>query len=86
LAAATQETLMKIEGIGQKTADTLIEKAQAFVAHLEQERSRREAAEEKAGTAQPSEEAKLEVSDVFVDEGAESDQGDESSEASEERS
>lgn len=86
LAAATQETLMKIEGIGQKTADTLIEKAQAFVAHLEQERSRREAAEEKAGTAQPSEEAKLEVSDVFVDEGAESDLGDESSEASEERS
>ncbi|MEW6050988.1 MAG: transcription termination factor NusA [Candidatus Zixiibacteriota bacterium] len=85
LALASPEILMKIEGIGQKTADTLIEKAKAFVERLERERSQREAAEKKAGTAQPEEEAKLEVSDVFVDEGSETPHVNDTADKGEER-
>lgn len=67
LAQATPEMLMKIEGIGQKTADALIEKASDFVARLEAERRAREKAAA-AGSGAPEKEAKLEVSDVFADE------------------
>ncbi len=41
LAAASVETLTKIEGIGQKTAETLIERAKERVAELEAERDDR---------------------------------------------
>lgn len=38
LAAASVETLMKIEGIGQKTAETLIERAKERVVEIERDR------------------------------------------------
>jgi transcription termination/antitermination protein NusA len=67
LAQATVDTLMRIEGIGQKTAETLIERAKEFVAEVEAKRT----AEEKAGRilskSQTQEEQKLAVSDVFHD-------------------
>jgi N utilization substance protein A len=67
LAQATVEVLTRIEGIGQKTAETLIERAKAFVADVEAKRT----VEEKAGRilskSQTAEEQKLAVSDVFHD-------------------
>jgi Holliday junction resolvasome RuvABC DNA-binding subunit len=68
LAQSTPEVLMKIEGIGQKTADTLIERAKEFVARLEEERRVREAAEKKEAVKEPQKEEKLAESDVFADE------------------
>jgi len=67
LAAATVETLVKIDGIGQKTAETLIERAKEFVAQLEADREVREKAEAADHKTVPDEDKKLEVSDVFHD-------------------
>ncbi|PWB75973.1 transcription termination/antitermination protein NusA [candidate division GN15 bacterium] len=66
LAASTIETLVKIDGIGEKTAETLIERAKEFVAQLEEERELREKAEAAARKSQE-EDKKLGVSDVFHD-------------------
>lgn len=68
LAKTDPETLIEIEGIGQKTAETLIEKAKAMVAELairrkEEEKRRKE--EEAAGTT---DEAKSETETPSADE------------------
>jgi transcription termination/antitermination protein NusA len=67
LAQASVDTLIKIEGIGQKTAETLVERAKEFVAEVEAKRL----VAEKEGTvlskSQAEEEQKLAVSDVFHD-------------------
>ncbi len=66
LAAATVETLVKIDGIGEKTAETLIERAKEFAAQLEAERELREKAES-AARKTLEDDKKLGVSDVFHD-------------------
>jgi len=67
LAAAPIETLVKIPGIGEKTAETLIEKAKAFVKELEKEYERKLKEEAKAKAAEKAEEAPLTADDVFED-------------------
>jgi len=67
LAAATVETLVKIDGIGQKTAETLIERAKEFVAQLEADREFREKADAVTRKSVPDEDKKLGVRDVFHD-------------------
>ncbi len=68
LANASIETLIKIEGLGQKTAEKLIEKAKQFVAELEEEyeRKQKEKAEQEAEAEEEAEE-KLSAEDVFED-------------------
>jgi len=67
LAAAQIETLVKIPGIGEKTAETLIEKAKVFVKELEREYERKAKEAAKAKTAEKAEEAPLTAEDVFED-------------------
>ncbi len=69
LANATIETLIKIEGLGQKTAEKLIEKAKQFVAELEEEyeRKEKEKAEQEAEAEEEEAEEKLTAEDVFED-------------------
>jgi len=65
LGGASVEMLTKIPGIGDKTAETLIDKAKAFVADLEAEYDRKRATEKEAepeGTQD-----KLTAGDVFED-------------------
>jgi NAD-dependent DNA ligase len=64
LAQTSLETLLKIEGIGQKTAETLIERAREMAAQLEVEYEKKAKAE--AATSKESESDKLTESDVFV--------------------
>ena len=66
LAQTTAETLTKIEGFGQKTAETLINRAKEFVAQLEEEQRQKEA-KQKAEKQDSADDDKLEVSDVFND-------------------
>lgn len=66
LAQATPEILTKIPGIGEKTAETMIEKARLFVKHLETEYDARKASE-KADDDQKDADAKLTAQDVFED-------------------
>jgi N utilization substance protein A len=66
LAQTTPETLTKIEGFGQKTAETLINRAKEFVEQLEIKQQEKEALQ-KAETDQKDEDEKLEASDVFHD-------------------
>ena len=68
LANATIESLVKIEGLGEKTAETLIERAKVFVAELEKEYERKKAAERAEAARQPVAAAaddKLREEDVF---------------------
>ncbi len=67
LAASQVEMLVKIPGIGEKTAETLIEKAKVFVKELEIEYERRAKEEAKAKAAKKAEDAKLTAEDVFED-------------------
>ena len=67
LAASQVEMLVKIPGIGGKTAETLVEKAKAFVKDLEKEYERRAKEEAKAKAAEKAEDAKLTADDVFED-------------------
>ncbi len=81
LASATVESLVKIEGLGEKTAETLIERAKAFVIELEKDYERKKAAERAEAARQPSEaqaDDKLREEDVF-----ESDDEDSATEADE---
>ena len=64
LAAASVETLMKIEGIGQKTAETLIERAKERVVEIERERASADKIEAMTSTVKV-EDDKLQASDVF---------------------
>ena len=69
LANTPIEVLTKIEGLGEKTAENLIEKASAFALLLEKEydKKQKELAKEKAEQEEESDEA-MTAEDVFVDE------------------
>lgn len=68
LANTSLEALLRIEGIGQKTAETLLEKAQEMVAQLEADYKRKRKAEDKkAKLSKTPDPDKLTESDVFVD-------------------
>lgn len=69
LAMSTAETLVKIEGIGQKTAETLLERAKAMVAELEVEYDKKIAEQQakEATEEKKTEEARLTAEDVFED-------------------
>ncbi len=64
LSQATPEMLMKIPGIGEKTAETLIDKAKAFARRLEIEYDRKMAKQKKAEEESPTDE-RLRAEDVF---------------------
>lgn len=66
LAQASVEQLVRIEGIGERTAETLIERAQALVDELV-EKYEKEQAERDAAEAEAEAEEKLAESDVFED-------------------
>jgi len=66
LAQSSAETLMRIEGLGPKTATRLLESAKALVEQLEEEYRQREA-EKQAVPKEEQETDKLEESDVFED-------------------
>lgn len=70
LSESSIETLVKVEGLGQKTAETLLERAKAFVEELEEEYRKKKEAEKAAAEAEEKdkedeEEEKLSVDDVF---------------------
>lgn len=67
LATSPVEVLTKVPGIGEKTAEALIDKARKFVRDLEREYTKRKKAEAKAKTAEKADEGKLKASDVFED-------------------
>ena len=68
LANASVEQLIKIEGIGNKTAETLIEKAKKFVAQLEADYARKQQQKAKDRAADPeTKDEKLTAKDVFED-------------------
>ena len=58
--------LTKIEGFGQKTAETLINRAKEFVEELEIKQQEKESLQ-KAEAEKAEEEEKMEASDVFND-------------------
>lgn len=66
LAQASVETLTRIEGFGHRTAETMLERAKALVAELEEEYNQK-LAEEKTETKIATEDEKLQASDVFED-------------------
>ncbi len=71
LAATPIETLVKIEGIGQKTAESLVERAKKMVEELEEEFRRRREEEERTTAAQDeTRDETLTVADVFKHESA----------------
>lgn len=66
LANATIETLTKIEGIGKKTAENLIERAKQMVQQLEEEyREREEKKQQETEVEQTAKAEALSVADVF---------------------
>jgi transcription termination/antitermination protein NusA len=67
LAMTPIETLLKIEGIGQKTAETLLERAKETVVRLEAEYEKKRKAEAASETKTPQPDDKLTASDVFVE-------------------
>jgi N utilization substance protein A len=64
LAEASVETLTKIEGLGPKTAETLLERAQEFVRLQEEEFAKRQAEEAEAAEAQAEAEAEEEAEET----------------------
>jgi N utilization substance protein A len=69
LAMSTVETLLKVEGIGQKTAETLLERAKAMVVELEAEYDKKIAEQQatEAAEAKKAEDERLTAEDVFED-------------------
>ncbi len=67
LAESSVEALTKIEGLGQKTAETLLERAKAFIVEHEEAYRQRKEAEKAAGKDKESkvDSDKLTVGDVF---------------------
>jgi N utilization substance protein A len=66
LAATSVEMLTKIEGIGKKTAENMIEQAKQLVQKVEEEYRQREQEEKEAAAEEkPGKEEKLTVGDVF---------------------
>ncbi len=76
LAESSVETLTKIEGLGQKTAETLLDRAKTFIAELEEQYKKKKAAEKAAGKDKESKQDsdKLTVADVFEEEKDESEE------------
>ncbi len=64
LAQASVETLVKIEGVGEKTAETLIERARATVVELEAQQKVREQ-QRKTDAVNDAEPDKLTAADIF---------------------
>ena len=82
LADSSVEALTKVEGLGQKTAETLIERAKAFVANVEEQYKKKKEAEKAAGkedVIKPVSD-KLTIADVFEEEVEEDDTKGEKSE------
>lgn len=71
LASTPLETLTKIEGIGQKTAETLLERAQAMIEEAEKEYRKKEKAKAAAPVDNEAKSEKLTESDLFQDDGDE---------------
>ncbi|MEA3296861.1 MAG: transcription termination factor NusA [candidate division Zixibacteria bacterium] len=68
LANSAVETLIKIPGIGEKTAETLIEKARTLVQQLDEDYQKRKMEEEKAAISKKAKgDEKLTAEDVFED-------------------
>ena len=67
LAQTSVEDLLKIEGIGQKTAETLIERAREMAAQLEVDYEKKRKAEEASPSKDAEQDKALTASDVFVD-------------------
>jgi 5'-3' exonuclease len=67
LAATPVEMLAKIEGIGPKTAEKLIERANVVIAEVEREFEQKRLEEEQTAAATEEAADKLEESDVFED-------------------
>ena len=67
LASSQVEVLTKVPGIGEKTAEALIDKAKKFVRDLEREYTKRKKAEAKAKAAAKIDDGKLRAQDVFED-------------------
>ncbi len=67
LAQATPEALSRIDGVGQRTAETLIERARKMVGELEEEYRKRQEEAKATEKDEEAEEGKLEESDVFED-------------------
>ncbi len=85
LADSTVEELVQIEGIGEKSAVQLIERAQEYMAEMEEERRQREEAEA-AAEAEAEAEAKAEAEAEAEDEAEEEGEEQEDAEAEEEES
>jgi N utilization substance protein A len=67
LAQSSIESLTKIEGIGERTAQTLIDRAKELVERVEIEYERRLAKERAAAPSDQTADQKLDESDVFED-------------------
>ncbi len=67
LGAATVEMLMKVPGIGEKTAETLIERAAEVVVKLERDYDKKMAARRVVEVERDTARAKLTAEDVFED-------------------
>ena len=67
LAQSSIEVLTKLDGLGQKTAETLLERARKVVEELEKEYEEREARKEETEGKQPDQTEALAIKDVFVD-------------------
>jgi N utilization substance protein A len=67
LAQTPLEALTKIEGIGQKTAETLLERAKEKAAEIEAEYEKKRKAEAAIAKESPAPDDKLSASDVFID-------------------
>ena len=65
LAQSSVETLTRIEGLGEKTAETLLERAQTMVTELEAEYEKKQEAEKAVTDTEVEQDEKLEESDVF---------------------
>ncbi|MDF1545100.1 MAG: helix-hairpin-helix domain-containing protein, partial [bacterium] len=66
LAACSIEALTKVEGLGEKTAETLLEKAKVLVAELEAEYEKK-LKEKRLQAVAEKDEGKLKAEDVFED-------------------
>ncbi|MDH3892091.1 MAG: transcription termination factor NusA [candidate division Zixibacteria bacterium] len=67
LATSQVEVLTKVPGIGEKSAEALIDKAKKFVRDLEREYTKRKKAEAKAKAAAKIDDGKMKAEDVFED-------------------
>jgi len=81
LARATEEHLTKLEGIGPKTAESLIEKAKAFVTELEIQRKEKERLEAEEAEEAESEEEEKGEEDVAEGEESSPDEDDDNSDS-----